>query len=398
MAIITDLDPLSNPGANLVAFEFAKVAAQEFQTEFWTSGRTTISENYYDYDFLSFKYINLTERFIKFPSRGLRHKTIREIFSIKPLRWIFIRLFIFRPNLIWVHQIGNVFPYSMFILFRLFRIPAVFTLHDFGTLVPRKLYPADLGLNQKDLFNFHTSNFGRNHMTSSLHLGLSARYSIRLLIIRLLLRSVRLVSISNLQAEILKANRIPIFRTIANGVNPCNCEGQVLERELAILFAGRLSGKGFTHVLRTVESHPTLKLHLAGEKQLLSQARLVLPDSRIAYHGTLNSHELFKVMHRVRFLAALSDCFDVYPSIVLEALAHGCIPFCYPTVGNASLAAKVHKKLVIDYGYSIDDKLMNELAKNSVLLTNAIKIGKSQPSFFEAYKNYRIIFNSNAED
>jgi hypothetical protein len=37
IAILTDLDPMSNAGANLVAFQYAMAAQRDFEIEFWTS-------------------------------------------------------------------------------------------------------------------------------------------------------------------------------------------------------------------------------------------------------------------------------------------------------------------------------------------------------------------------
>lgn len=393
LAVISDRNPKFNPGANSVAFEYAKAASQDFSTEFWTSRIKKSHETPLAFDSLPFRYINLSQRFFAFPKKGLKHKTFREIFSISPLIWTLFKAIRFRPDLVWIHQIGNVFPYSIFFLFRMMRIPTVFTSHDFGTLVPRKLYPSDLKLGAQDLSELLDSNQAVGRKNGSLGLSLSTAYSIRLNFIKFFLKSAQVVGISQLQTDILKSNGFKVIDTIPNGVSACRCEVRNSQRIGAILFAGRLAGKGLRQVLTTVKGHPSIMLHLAGDEELLNQAKLVLPSSRIVFHGQLNSDELFRVMHEVRFLAALSDCFDVYPSVVLEALVHGCAPFCYPSVGNANQAYRVHKNLVIDYGSIIENGLMDDFLINDDLSQKLSSVGAELPSFLDVYAIYRNLFN-----
>lgn len=393
LAVISDLDPNSHPGANLIAFEYAKAAAQEFNTEFWTSRVKELHKTPVDSDSLSMHYIDLSQKFFNFPKRGLKHKTFREIISIPPLVWILLKAIKFRPDLVWVHQIGNVFPYSIFSLFRLMRIPAIFTSHDFGTLVPRKLYPGDLNLGPKDLSVLFDSYQTVGHANRTLCLNLSTAYFIRLKFLKFFLKGVNIVGISQMQTDILKSNGIRVVDTISNGVSACKCEFWNSRRLEAILFAGRPNGKGLSHVLTTVKNHPTIMLHLAGSEELLNQAKSVLSNNRIVFHGQLNTEELFRVMHEVRFLAALSECFDVYPSVVLEALVHGCAPFCYPSVGNANLACKVHESLIIDYGSSIESDVIDAFLIDDHYSQKLSSVGRELPSFLDVYADYRDLFH-----
>ena len=143
-AIITDLNPISNPGANRIALQYAMSAQKVYETEFWTSISSFVSELDEVASNMQMRTLHVNEKFAKFPQKSTAHKSIREFSSFRALLKVLIWTWKFRPEVVWIHQIGNVFPYTVFLLFRMLRIPSVFTLHDYGVLVPRKLFPQDL--------------------------------------------------------------------------------------------------------------------------------------------------------------------------------------------------------------------------------------------------------------
>lgn len=394
IAVLTDLDPSSSPGANLVALEYAKYAAKEFRVEFW-SGRNKISKSPLKTQDakLRFETYNYGKRFYAFPKKSLKKKTLREIFSFLPLLWIVHKTLVFRPNIVWVHQIGNVFPLSALLIFRVFKIPTVFTVHDFGILVPRKLYPEDLSVDKVDLMNLAFSFPLSKEMLRLKQNSLERLYLIRLCIIRLLVKLTTIISISEMQKRILEANNFLVTTTIENGVNPCGCKPDSASRLQAILFAGRLNGKGLNHAIELVKSSKNLMLHLAGSHELFTAALDKLPNERIVYHGMIPQSELFKLLHKVKFTSVMSDCFDVYPSLLLESMVHGSVPICYPTVGNAILARGISDSLVVEFGTTPDSSTLSELIENSNLSKRASDFGKKLKSFEEVYARYSSLFN-----
>ena len=388
IAILTDLDPKSNPGANLVAYKYAEAALKDFEVELWTSScvdsknmENRITNEIRTRVFSSRKF------FYEFPRRGVWAKTLRELFSPLPLLWIVWQIVKFRPALIWVNQIGNIFPISVFVVCRTLRIPALFTLHDFGVLVPRKLYPADLNLCNDDL-----NNLAYNHISpEKLNLknsSLSQFYLLRFFVIKMILKSVHLVSVSKLQHKILTANKLMLLANIENGVEPCDCGIDINPRLEAVLFAGRLNGKGLSHAIDIVNQNSNLTLHLAGGIELAEAASKKLASDRIIHHGEISQAQLGHIMHCIKFTSVLSDCFDVYPSILLEALVHGSAPLCYPTVGNATLVSRLDQSLLIDFGHILEREELSRLNLDSELSLKAFKIGKTLNTVDDAYGEY----------
>lgn len=389
IAILTDLDPMSNAGANLVGFQYAMAAQRDFEIEFWTSVCVDADlKPQNSYENIKIRRFLHSKRFGDFPKKGIKAKTIRELFSPFPIIWITQQIKRFKPQLIWVHQIGNVFPLTSFLVCRILKIPALFTLHDFGVLVPRKLFPKDLNLENVDLSPFA---LGVNFPPVKLRLqngSHSKFYLFRYSIIRLILSSVYLISISSLQHQILTANKLNLFAKIENGVGRCNCDAEQITRLDAILFAGRLNGKGLEHAVETVAKSKGLRLHLAGGQELFEIAKRKIESERITYHGQLSHAEVCQLLHQVKFTSVMSDCFDVYPSILLEALAHGSAPISYPTVGNANLAHEIDRSLVVKFGETIDDVNLDRLNSDAKLSSKVFEVGKTLKSFDKASEEY----------
>lgn len=395
IAILTDLDPYSNPGANLVALEYAKCAKVDSYVEVW-SGKHENSEKTTQYDDhpIEIFHFSFSQRFYAFPKRSPKRKTLREFFSFLPILWLIRRTLTSKPDLIWVHQIGNIFPLSVFLIFRVLRIPTVFTLHDFGILMPRKLFPQDLSINNKDLMHLTHSLPVESEKLKLKNSKLMRVQQMRLVIVKYLVKSATLVTISDMQKNILEANNVFVTETIENGVNPCNCENNLPSRLDAILFAGRLNGKGLHHAIDLVQVNDKLTLHLAGSEELIEVARLKLPAEKIIYHGELGQVELFKLLHTIRFTSVMSDCFDVYPSILLEAIVHGSVPFCYPTVGNAIIASALDDSLLVEYGKTPNAFVLSRLSNDVDASHKIIDCGKDLKSFEAIYSRYSHLFKN----
>lgn len=394
LAIITDLNPDLNPGANRIAFEFALSAQQFFETEFWTSASSSVSSSNESSRKVQIRNIVVNERFSNFPRKSNAHKSFREFSSFRALLKVLFWIRDFRPTVIWVHQIGNVFPYTIFLIFRALRIPTIFTLHDFGVLVPRKLFPRDLNCGDNiELLHIDQSNasLGKLQFQNSLKDRLARA---RLLIQRLILKKITLVSISSMQKTILEANGLKIDFVFANGVNKCNSCKQSMRDENSILFAGRLTGKGFEKVVDVLNSCRKLHLHLAGKKELENEAEKLLTSDRFTYHGELKQKELNQLLHKVRFTAVLSECFDVYPSLLLEAIAHGSYPLAYPTVGNSSILRTVSNYLVSEYATPIDCSLLDRINKDTKLESRIRSVAESLETFDESFERYHKVINS----
>jgi hypothetical protein len=96
----------------------------------------------------------------------------------------------------------------------------------------------------------------------------------------------------------------------------------------------------------------------------LEQAREELPDSQFEYYGRCSSDQVAALIHKVGFVAVLSDCFDVYPSILLESVSHGALPITYPSVGNSQIAFQIHPRLLLPYGEHLGENELEEILKD----------------------------------
>jgi hypothetical protein len=397
LAIITDLDPRSNPGANLVAFEYAMRAQADIRTEFWTSGTRFSKYSIPPLFNIRIRSESLDEGYLSFPRQSMWHKCIREIFSIRMLfsflRWVRQ----FKPQIVWVHQIGNVFPYTIFLVLRILKIPRVFTLHDFGVLVPRKLFPEDL-LCGSDNANILLLQSQKDSKVGQLLVKKTIKHQLlyfRSYIYRVvLLKGAIVVAISELQKFILESNGFRINSVIGNGINKCDCGITDTRVKNTLLFAGRLTGKGFNHVVDLVKSCSQLQLHIAGKIELLNEAQKLLNPDRYKFHGELSHEEISKLLHKVEFTAVFSDCFDVYPSLLLEAITHGSIPLTYPTVGNSNFARQISSNLEFDYRSSVQCSEIENVSENPLINLKMQTVSDSISSFDDAYAAYKSILQS----
>jgi hypothetical protein len=266
-------------------------------------------------------------------------------------------------NLVWIHQIGNVFSTILVLLLRSTGKPVIWTLHDFSFLNKNKLYPKDIGFQSK-LYSLHSG--GSNEFDSpKIKLRVSNwRIFLRSLYFRIISIGTILVPISGMQKVILESFGFKTSVPIGNGVDKCTCINQSYRDTKAILFAGRLIGKGLSHLIQIIKNSNSLRLVLAGDEFLLEQAREELSDRQFEYHGRCSSDQVAALIHKVGFVAVLSDCFDVYPSILLESVSHGAFPITYPSVGNSQIALQIHPRLLLPYGEHLGEHELEEILKD----------------------------------
>lgn len=155
-----------------------------------------------------------------------------------------------------------------------------------------------------------------------------------------------MIGISNLQSEIYRFFRFPIRATIPNGLEECTCETSTIIREPnSILFVGRLIGKGFERLLDSVAKEG-FTVYLAGGHELEKVASSHGKDLNYVFLGKLSRNEVFQTLHKVEFTYVASECFDVYPTIGIEAIRHGSIPITSETTGIRDLVRQIHPSLV----------------------------------------------------
>ena len=151
-------------------------------------------------------------------------------------------------------------------------------------------------------------------------------------------------------------------RQIPNGVIPCHHLDQPERDPRKILFAGRLNRKGLNFVIESMlKSDLKLHLLLAGDYDLYDYTKARLNENDFTYLGRLSRPEVALILHQVKYVACISQYYDNYPTIALEAIAHGALPITTELTGVASLVSTISLNLVIKEGQTIDFSSLDSL-------------------------------------
>lgn len=280
----------------------------------------------------------------------------------------------FEPELIWFHHINNLWSWICLLIPVKTGQTKVITMHELSCLYQYKITKEFLDSNLK----FDYSRLGFYKGTA---------YKLRNFIIRSFLRNVKVVSIGELNDKILKANGVKITKRIKNFISSCSCNiADSSVKENNILFAGRIAFKGLDRVIESVLMFDTWKLYLAGSTDLVDYARATLPESRFVYLGDLKNTELVRQIHKMKFVSVLSECYDNFPTIGIEAFAHGSLALTSPTTGLVEICNKVSPHLILDDKQILDLDYLDSMfysGNRNITSQDAILIDLS--TFLEHY-------------
>ena len=335
IVVLNDMHPDEFPGAASIAYSHAKYLSTTFSVSFW---HTTLKSGGVAKDMLlevrSFHRNAFLDKIIR---RYMATRLLSEFTSLIllfKLTGLFIRK---RPKLVWINQVGVRFPRTICLVLGLLKIKSVQTFHDFGVISPRKLYPWNISNRRKIILS-------ENRI-------INAIYSIRrFLLIYMVNKNHKNICISELQASIYRKAGVDKIDVISNGIEICSCSDEIVkvEKRNEVLFAGRSTGKGFKRICRIIRSNPGWTLLAAGEKNLEETAKEILNDSQFVYLGFLKSKEISQYIHRVKFVAVISECYDVYPTVALEGLMHNSRVLATNSTGVASLLEKFGGGVLLD--------------------------------------------------
>lgn len=292
-----------------------------------------------------------------FSYRGSRFQPIRNFLAKNKIRF-FVGLFNpssffkmrsearhFKPDILWFHNINNRWSWS--ILLGGYHAKYRFvTLHDLTAISPNKVTSKDLDATYKLLY-INKSPYTR------------AVLLLRRRFIRFCVRNCVVIAISHLQAEILMVNGIKVQLILENYIDSCECE-PTSRVPKTILFAGRSSLKGLPQTISILRANPDWRLLLAGDIELESIAKEHFDSINVEYLGKLSNTQLFKVIHSVEYVFVLSEYFDTYPTIALEAIVHGAIPVTSYTTGVSDLINQLSSRLVVHPGNIFALPLLSE--------------------------------------
>lgn len=344
VVIVNDLHPSELPGAATISHDFARAVSNLCDAEFWFS-ETETSPAPPPSD-LQYRIFRSSNRKLSRVASNLLYRLGSEIFDFKSLKWFYQNLRESNPDLIWIHQIGFRFPRSILLLCRLRGIRTIMTVHDFGLILPRKLFPADIGIRDDISKENLKLKWKIRRIFSTVGIKTKVLYLLRLKFLTFFHnRLTELICISEMQSKIYRGFGFRVLTTIPNGIAKCSCSNSPDRESRSILFAGRPYGKGLGPLLLSVRESDW-HLYLAGNSELRFRASEVLSESQFTYLGTLSRDEIYRVIHQVSCVSVLSECFDVYPNILLEALRHGTLAVATENVGNIELVRTLDPELI----------------------------------------------------
>jgi glycosyltransferase involved in cell wall biosynthesis len=393
--LINDLDPAESKGAASIALDLASRIFQSHDFAYLCTSSVADSPKkgpHFRFEFL--KESSLDGIRDKLRNRFPALEGIMRVFAIRRLWRIFLTTRKLSPKFIWVHQIGWRIPITSLLVFRALRIPVYFTIHDYTFLRFRKLYPHDFQPNfksvEEQLIKYHMQRI-------PLNLQLKSSENIWHRINRLIIsKTSTVIYVSDLQSSIYRSAGYPTGTVVNNTVKPCNCieaAFNLIESEdnLNILFAGRFIGKGLERVVDSISKSNKVHLHLAGGIDLLEYVQSKLPSHQFTYHNFLNEKQLHKLIHSVDLTVVASACFDVFPTMTLESLAHGTLVVSTPTAGNFNLVMNIEKSLGLPLSGSISFETLRGIVQSPRSYVNLDRV-KSYVSGDSAENAYRSLF------
>jgi len=391
IAVVNDLSPETNPGAASIAYSFAKNLTRHFEyVEFWTTGST--ESGFKTNDGIEMKIQKFSDKKIRRQDNSLKFRLIAEFWNIKNLFWFILQVTKSRPNIVWVHQIGFRFPKTILVVCKIMKLKTFITLHDYNLIVPRKLFPMDLyplKIASVNPLQGDGNKTPKSVAFSSDSFSQRKYFAFRRSVLCFLYNSLTgTFAISEQQKEIYSDFGFRITSTIANGFDECNC-GETSKIERTILFAGRENGKGLSLALEAAKKNSWV-LHLAGDSRLKDIVSEKMNPTEYEFHGKLSQEELFSLIHKMEFVAVLSQCYDVYPSIAIEALVHGSLPLITRSCGNWPLISNISSNLVIPAAQVPDLEWLRAdvREKDTNVKVSALEISDVQ----ESLRNYLYFF------
>jgi glycosyltransferase involved in cell wall biosynthesis len=125
---------------------------------------------------------------------------------------------------------------------------------------------------------------------------------------------------------------------------------------------------------------------------LFDYAKTRLPEADIHYFGTVSRQTLHEIIHEVELVCVLSQYFDPYPTIGLEAIRHGALIILTNTNGISHYFTGVGDILINGINQVPDlDKILSN-TENLAELNSKIDLQIPQP--LEVVKLYLAFFRN----
>lgn len=315
--VVTDFGLQTPGGAQQIAYNLTKAISERghecefkiYNDEFLTSGSSS-----------HFKRNELLGKLLE----------IKGIFNPLGCLRFFSACAKFKPDVVWFHNINNEWSWSVLLLgFR--NAQKFITFHDLTAISRLKIEP--------NMYAHISKKFWKRNIAQR----------IRNSYIRFTLKRVTTVAIGAGVRTILQENRIKIQATIPNTVEPCNHLQLAHPRiKKSVLFAGRENLKGLAQIAKAVALEKEWFLYLAGAPELIEKASYFCPQEKIKYIGQLSNNDLLRLLHSMEYVAVLSQYFDNFPTIALEAIVHGAIPLTTSVTGVSTIVRELGEQYVLE--------------------------------------------------
>lgn len=280
-----------------------------------------------------------TCKFIAYPNsktlifrRFSQLNIVREALSlINPVaitRMIFLQIS-FKPDVIWYHNVNSRWSWAI-LRVNTRRSRRLITLHDLTAISNKKLNSLEVRkIIESSFFNLA---------------------KIRILITKFLIGKTLTVSIGESCKNALIEIGFRIDAQISNRIMPCTHTEPQLKIPNSVLFAGRPYLKGADFVAKAVARDEEWTMLIASDEEAYKLALEFCPPERVKYLGIIPREELLRLLHSVELVAVCSQYLDNYPTIGLEALVHGAIPFTTSCTGLSEMFTGISPALVISPG------------------------------------------------
>lgn len=237
----------------------------------------------------------------------------------------------FKPDLLHVHNFFPLATPSVFVAARERKVPTVLTLHNYRILCANGLFLRD-GKPCELCVDHGTAPAVKHRCYQGSLIGSMA-------LARMISVHRRRQSWHTLVDKFIVLTDFSKSRFLRAGLpedrfavkpnfifDPGSAPSAPASGPVKVLFVGRLSGEKGLGTLLAARAFTKNKfeLHIVGDGPLASQVKAASErDSGIRWHGRQNTEQVYERMRECDLVVFPSECYENFPIVLLEAMAHG---------------------------------------------------------------------------
>lgn len=246
------------------------------------------------------------------------------------------------PDVVHIHNLYPLISPSILPIIKKMNIPIVMTIHNYRLMCPNGLFYTNGAICEKCTGKAKELNCITNNCEGALFK--STGYALRNFWARkkkhYLDHVDAFLCLTQFQKQKMVINGYP--------VNKCKVLHSFYSKEIKALeyniqnrkyiaFVGRISPeKGIPLLLQAARKLPEIEFQLAGNARTRYLDQLNIPKN-VIFKGMLNAEKLVNFYRNARFLIMTSSCYEGFPTVFLEAMAHK-LPIIAPNLaGNPEI-------------------------------------------------------------